>query len=414
MSRTPLLIGVALLTLAALSIGAAASVAPVGPDGTSGSIPGAQPASVGNISNTTNYLFPDTGVERRAYVEANVDVGSAVAASATHIEGRYRAETLEAQLTSQSAESGDRLAVAERALTDAQTRMDDLDSQQEALFRGYSNGTLSRTQFLRHLAHLAAKTTAHGEYLDSLEASTVQYVDGTPSNFDTRLSTMRARTVSLPGPVSERVQNAVSGTADSFTLYAEGVDDTLVLGTVDDGQFYRQATVRSAHRPGEANTMTIDEALQRAKELYPWVYSGGQGFRPEIGRAGPGIYRFSAEHPQGSLFSYLSGSTTDVFHETHTLDPNDIPVYRTVTNETDGLNLSVTTTTETGPMRVELTTPAGVPVNGTVSVNGDRVATTGDDGVLWTVRPSGTFRLTGINESGTEASLSRIRFVRSS
>ena len=414
MSRTPLCIGVALLALAALTVGAAAAVAPADTGGTASAIPGERPTNVGEISNTTNYLFPDTGVERRSYTTANVDVGSAVDASATRLESQFRARTLTERLTSQSAESGNRLAVAEAALADAQDRMAALDARQEALFRGYSNGSLSRDQFVRRLAAIEAHATAHGDYLDSLERDTIRYVDGTPSNFDTRLSMMRAQTVVLPDQMTERVHDALTGTADPFVLYAEGVEDTLVLGTVDGGQFHRQATLRDAYRLEEENTLTIEGALQRARELYPWVYSGGQGFRPGIDRTGPGLYRLSADHPQGSLLSYLSGSTADVFHETQTLDPTEIPVYGTVTNGTDGLNLSVTTTTPTGPMRVELTTPGGVPVNGTVLVNGQRVAATGGDGTLWTVRPSGTFRLTAVGESGTTVSLSRVRFVRAS
>lgn len=410
MSRTPLLIAVVLLAVAALSVGGAGSV--VDSDEAAGALPEQDPVRTENVSNTTNYLVPDQNVERRTYVTANVDVGSAVAASAAALDSEHRTRTYEERLTSQPAGSDARLAVAERELADLEARMARLDARQESVFRAYSNGSLSRQQFVRQLVRLEERATAYSEQLDSFEQLTDQYLDTAPANVDSRLSRLRAETVVLPNPVTERTADAVLGTSDPFVLYSEGVDETLVLAAVDDGEFHRQATLRDAYQPGERNTLSLEGALQRATELYPWVYSGGQGFEPQIGIASAGLFQVNANHPQGRLVSYISGSTTDVFHETQTLDPQQVPVYMTATNETSSLNLTVTTTTETGPMRVELTTPAGVPVNGTVLVDGEPVDTTGGDGTLWTVRPSGTFRLTAIDENGSEVSLDRIRFLR--
>lgn len=411
MSRTPLLLGVALLAVAALSVGGAGSV--VDSDA-AGALPDGEPVRVENVSNTTNYLVPDGDIERRTYVTANVDVGSAVDASAAALDSEHRRLTYEERLASQTDDSDGRLAVAERELADAEARMERLDARQESVFRAYSNGTLTRQQFVRHLVRLEVRATAYSEYLDTLEQETDRRLETPPSNFDTRISQLRAQTVALPDPVTGRIADAVLGVSDPFVLYSEGVDDALVLAAVDDGAFYRQATLRNAYRPDEPNTLTLEGALQRATELYPWVYSGGQGFEPQIGIASAGLFEVSATHPQGRLASYISGSTADVFHETQTLDPQTLPVYKTATNGTDSLNLSVTTTTQTGPMRVELTTPAGTPVNGTVLVDGEPVDTTGDDGTLWTVRPSGTFKLSVVSESGAEVSLSRIRFLRTS
>ena len=412
MPRTPLLIGVALLAVAALSVGGAGSL--VDSDNVAGALPGQEPVRVENVSNTTNYLVPDESVERRTYETANVDVGSAVAASATRLDGEFRANAYDERLSNLSTSEA-RLDVAERTLTDAESRMQRLEADQEALFRAYSNGTLSDRQFVRHLVRIDVRAAAYTDYLTAVERSTEQQLGDTlPSDFDSRLSRLRAQTVVLPDPVSARTTRAVLGTSEPFGLYVEGVDDSLVLASVDDGEFVRQATLRDAYRPSEPNTLTIEEALQRATELYPWIYSGGQGFKPQIGIASSGLFRVRASHPQGELVSYISGSTSDVFHETQTLDPETVPIYKTATNETDALTLTVKTTKQTGPMRVELTNQSGSPQNGTVLINGEPVATTGQDGAVWMVRPSGAFRLTAISESGQEASLSRIQFLRSS
>ncbi|WP_302081689.1 DUF7094 domain-containing protein [Salinibaculum rarum] len=422
MSRTPLLIALVALALAVLSVGAAGQAPPVVVEDSSPSITDEQPSRVADVPNTTNYLFPNDDAERQAYVRADVDVGSAVAASATRLEGEHRAVTLERRLASQPDTDGQR-AVVEQAVSDAEAERSRLDTAHESLYRAYSDGSLSRQQFLRGLVRLEVQATQHRALVGALQTTAeTELGSSLPPLLDTRLASLQTGVVTLPSPLSDRIRAAAVGTGDPLVVYTQGAGDALVLATVDGQTFRRQATLLGEHQPDApdqfetGDQQAIVQVVDRTTDLYPWAYSNDQQFSRRVESAGPStsIYRIQADHPQGSLSSYLSGSTTNAFHEVQTLDPTEVPVYRTVQNETDTLNLTVTTTTVTGPMRVQLSSPDGGSQNGTVLIDGQPVGTTGSDGILWTVRPTGTFELTAVDETGTEVTLAPTRFVRPS
>lgn len=423
MTRTSLVLGLVALSLAVLSVGAAGHAAPaVADNDTEPSLLDKEPARVVDVPNTTNYLFPTADTERQEYVRASVDVGSAVDTSATRLEGTHRTETFDRRLASQATDDDGKLAVLEQTVADAEARMARLNDAQESLYRSYNDGSISRQEFLRKLVQLEVRATEYRLYLDRVEATAEsEFGSSLPVSLETRISSLQSGVATLPSPLSERIRESVVGDAAPLVVYTEGADDALVLATVDGPSFRRQATLLSEHQPDapdqfeEGDQQAIAQVVERTTELYPWAYSNDRQFSRRIESAGPttSIYRIEADHPQGSLSSYLSGSTTNAFHEIQTLDPTEVPVYRTPSNQTEVLNLTVTTTTETGPMRVNLSTPGGIARNGTVLVDGQHVGTTGDDGLLWTVRPSGTFELTAVSENGTEVSLERTRFIRS-
>lgn len=427
MPRTPLAVGVGFLLIAVLTVGVTASAPPAVPGENHRIASGDAPARVVDVPNTTNYLFPSADrPQRQDYVRGSVDVGSAVGASAQRLDGDLRTRTFEIRFDRASSQSGDRLAVVRAGVVDAERRLDRLDAAHERLIRGYNNGSLSREAFVRQVVRLEVRTAQTRAFIervrttaDSDPATTV------PSSLNTRLAELQTRAVLLPTPVGERLTASVTGSAGPVVVYAEGADDGLVLATVDGRTFHRQATVLGDHRPGEPDQFAQDGdlpitlAAQRAAELYPWAYSGNQQFNRQVARQGPGVYRITAEHPQGPddrddhLEAYISGSTTDVFHELQALDPEAVPVYRIASNRTAALNLTVTTTTETGPMRVDVTDGQGNPRNATVFVGDRRVGTTGADGRLRTVRPSGTFQVSAVRD-GERVTIGSVQFLRTS
>lgn len=428
MTRTSLFAGCVVVAVALVAVGVAAGTGPtVAADTDPEPAVGETPTRIVDNSNTSNYLFPSTDdPTRQEYVHADVDVGSAVAVSAHRLEGTHRERTYVNRLEYPGVRSSERLAIVRRAIEGSETRLERLDETHEALVRGYNNGTLTRAEFLRGLVKVEVQATQSRQYLDRVRTTSEAQLGTMPTSLDTRLSELRSQLVLLPDPLvllpdplNDRMRAAVTGREDPLVVYAGGADDELVLATVDGTDFRRQTTLRSEHRPADpdqfeqSDEQAITLVVQRATELYPWAYSDGQQFSPQIGRAGPKLYRIDADHPHGALAAYISGSTTNVFHEIHRQNPQALPVYETIGNETDSLNATVTTTTETGPMRVRLTdSQSDQPRNATVYVNDQSVGTTGSDGTLWTVRPMGTFQLTVVDESGERVTFSRVKFIR--
>jgi hypothetical protein len=173
-----------------------------------------------------------------------------------------------------------------------------------------------------------------------------------------------------------------------------------VLAAAEGVEFTRTATLRSARAPDRRDQFEADEgrsavlALQRGGELYPWAYDNAIGTPQVRGFGNTAVYLIRVDHPQGSIESYLSGGTRDVFHEIQTQRAGQVPVTDTQTTVGSSLNVTVGTTAPTGPMRVTLIQPStGAPLDGTVSIDGEEVGRTGDDGRLYTVQPTGQFRV---------------------
>lgn len=423
MSRTPLSLGLVAVAVAVLAVGAIASVPSAAAENSSTAANGESlgvtvdhpPPRVVTIPNTTNYLFPAQEPTRQEYVHTSVDVGGAMSASAERVESDVRERTYR-QRVQQTGEDGTVTATWDVALS-AQSRLARLDARQEALVRGYTNGTLSQQEFLRQLTRIRAEATETNQLLTSVRRTAEAEVGSLPPALDTRLTELQSTLVALPHPVSQRVQTAVTGQSDPVVFYAEGERDAVVFASVYNDEFHRQTTLQSEHFADQPNQFAqgdqqaITLVVQRATSLYPWAYTGVDK-SSRIGKYGPGVYRVraTATDPQIVLSSFISGSTTNVFHEIQHQDPEGLPVAQNVTNSTAALNLTVTTTSETGPMRVGLVeNGTDAPVNGTVLVDGQRVGTTGQDGSLWTVRPSGLFRPTVVVD-GQRVTLDPLRF----
>jgi heat shock protein HtpX len=134
-------------------------------------------------------------------------------------------------------------------------------------------------------------------------------------------------------------------------------------------------------------------ADDRAAELYTWLY---ERQRPSFTYYGTsGIYELTASHPNGELTAYLDGGTTNVFYEEQTRNLEDVQTSDTATATNGTLRVTVQRSTETGPLLVTASdADTDATVDGTVTIDGQRVGETGSDGALWTVEPSGDYAVT--------------------
>ena len=404
-SALAVLVALVLLAALAAAVGpAGATAAEEGPDVLV--VDGDRPA-VSPVANTTNYLSLES-TDRTAYVRADVDVAAAVGVSAQRLHARQDRAVFDARFEASESES-DRVALVRETADIASARTDRLDDRHGALLRAYSNGSLSQETTLRRLARLSVAAEVSQNTLQHVS----DRVDGSsrtsvPVTLETRISDLQTGVVSLPNPVADRVEAGLAGERDPLVVHAGGTENELMLATVDGGEFVRTATVRDSYAPDQPDQFEQAEgravilALQRGGELYPWVYENDIGGPQISGFGNTGVYLIRVDYGRGELRTYLSGGTTEPFHEIQTQRPGGVPVTGVTESAGDAVNLTLKTTTGSGPMRVQLAQPStGAPLNGTVAVDGQVVGRTGDDGMLWTVQPDGQFRVNATTGAGS-------------
>lgn len=360
-------------------------------------------------ANTTNYAYPADGApSREAYAQADVDVAAAVSASVDSLHGTHDERTFTRRYDDAGTET-DRLAVVRDTVDDLQTRLDRLDTRQASLYRSYANGSVSRETFLRRLAQLDVRAEEVQALIDRVEARVDEDpTTALPDRLGTQVSAQRASLLLLPSDLTTRVRTALTSTGTPLTVYADGTEDSLILATVEDDEFVRQTTLRSEYAPDQPNqfadgeTGPLSQALNRFRDLYPWAFENQDESINIGGFRGAAVYDAELSHRHGTLHSYIHGGTTNVFHEIHRQQPSDLPVRLRASATNDTIAVSVNATVETGPMLVRTTsTSSGTPTNATIFVDGQRVGTTGSDGQLWTVRPSGTFTVNVTTADGS-------------
>jgi hypothetical protein len=387
MSRIrPLLLAVALAGLVLAPVASATpaldGVAAPGPAQASADTP------VRNVENTTNVLdIEQEAVERGDYGEASLDVGAAIDRATTSVGAEHSRRAFERRYADAGNES-ERTVELRREVDRLDRRVEAVERRQQRAIARYNDDELAASELLRELAAVdaaARQISVRFEHLRDRAGFSL------PAALDERIDGLESRLVALRGPVRARLVAATAGRAPATTAYAVTSADAVVLGTTDGTQFYREAHLPDNYAAGEPNQFVTDDdpggitgANERGNELYPWAYADAQR---SLNQLSGSVYRVTLDHSQGTLESYLDGSTRSVFHEVQTLRVDRLPT-STTTNETSALVLRVNRTYGTGPMAVRVVdATTGRPVDATVRVNGYPVGTTGADGSLWTTTP---------------------------
>jgi hypothetical protein len=404
----------ALLIAAVVLLGLVTAGAVVATDGPVTAVDGTA-SDIATVPNTTNYAFPAaSSPSRQGYVRSNLDVAAAVATDVERLQGQRKRLAFEQRYAAKNT-SEERLDVVRATITRTEARIETLDSRQETLFRAYTSDSISAETFLRRLARLDASAAESRALLERVGNRVRSDIDTSlPVSTQTKLAALRGELVTIPGPLSAEVSGTLRGEASPVTVYTQGAGNGIVLATVDESEFLRQATLRSEYTPGVPNQFAqteeepISVAFDRARQLYPWVSNNLQSINRIAGFGDSDVYLIALSHPHGDLRSYVHGGSTDVFREEHSQRPDAIPVQLTASNVNNTLELRVNATAETGPMRLTVSRgTTNVPTEATIRVNGDRVGSTGGDGALWTIRPSGSLRVNATTDDGTSVVVTR-------
>jgi hypothetical protein len=192
----------------------------------------------------------------------------------------------------------------------------------------------------------------------------------------------------------------MAGERAPVPVYAVTSQTGIVLSSVADSQFYREAYLGQNREEVGRNRFITDEspngvgtAIRRMTELYPWASANARSGPDLEGIGNTSIYYVSLRHTHGSLDTYLDGRTESPFREYQVKSLETVPRTAT-TNVSQGVKVTVNRTHATGPMQITVTdNRTGGALAANVTINGNSVGPTGPDGQLWTLTPKQAVRI---------------------
>lgn len=318
-----------------------------------------------------------------------IDVGATLDDDANRLESRYDDHRLDARMEAADSDAERRAILREEESRLSQS-VEQLRDREQAAYTGYYEGDHTERELLSELAIVHTNAVALDDSIATLEehANDVSGVSLTD-----RIETMEVETLTMQGPVRERVAEMLRGEADSTRAYVETNGEGVILGVVDGGDYHREAH-RIDHRnpDGESQYGSLGQSEDRIEELYPSVFSDARWSYSEVGY---GTHRGVGNHAQGSLTVYLDTATGEVYREFQTFDLGSTET-TLIEEETDaGVDMAVSQTVPGGPAKVTLT-DAGTdaPLSGEVALNNRTVGTTNEAGEVWFVAPRDSMTIT--------------------
>ncbi|QZY00202.1 DUF7094 domain-containing protein [Halobaculum rubrum] len=367
----------------------------------------ASATTVATVNETTpiRVLSPEENVSVASGIDVvTVDAGTATGFGARASATRIETIALRERITNASTSDERQIRILD-GLNEVDKDVITLHSRHREAVAAYHAGDISAKEFLVELARIRASAAVLEErvlMLERLAEETEEFTldDGRvyPVVYDLR---------TFDGPVRSRAAAALDGDAGASTrVYVATTESGIVLSTVADGQFVREA-FRGDLRERDGTTIDEETAQNVTARSYPevWAATGGS----VAGQGSGGTFLFDLTYPNGTLTAFIDGGTERVFMEHQRVDLDAVSVGEATTRTLD-LTLTVNRTFPGGPLRVVVTDPrTGDPVDAVVKIGREGgesvdIGTTGDDGTLWTVSPRGGFVVTVVEVDSTEVS----------
>lgn len=360
---------------------------PGGPsaDRTSGPSDGVSAADV----ESDSWLAPSGGSFSSGSGYVVLDASATLDSDASRLESRYGTHLVDARLERADSDAERRAIVREETET-LENAVTQLRERERDAYRAYHAGELDE----RGLAVELAAVHTDAVVLERSVSSLSDHVANVPgADRDDEFEALEVQTATMQGPVRERIANVLRGETGPTRVHVEADDDGVVLATVQDGHFYREAYSADARDPaGESTLHSLGESEERIAELYPEIFPTARWSYSEVGY---GAHRGNGTYPEGTITVYLDQATADVYREHRTLRLDRVDTTSLGDETEDGVRLSVGTTAPGGPAVLSLSNAdTGAPLSGEVSVDGRNLGETDDEGRIWIVTSSGSTTIT--------------------
>lgn len=272
-----------------------------------------------------------------------------------------------------------------------------LNSRQTAAFNEHAAGNITDRELLDELVRIAATANEYDERLERLDELAAE-TDGFSS--PTRLDELQVALQVYDGPVRERALTIARGEAPATDIYVESTEGAVVLATIADGEYVREA-FRTDRMDRGGGPISNDEAINATVAAYPETAALRE---PDAFGAGA-VQRITIPHEFGTLRTFVSGGTERVFVEHQRLDLATFPDSESVSASGDGFNVTVERSYPGGPVTVTVRDEeTGAPepdVTVTKSIGGGdsrSIGTTDENGVVRTLSPTESYRITVVDE----------------
>ena len=349
--------------------------------------------------------LPAGAINASAVETQRVDLGPGLAFDRFVSQTRLRTLTTVERV--RSATPGDerqRLILGE--LNDIEQRVVTLRTAQQTALSSYATGSISPRQLLLRLTRIDAQARA-------LEHRRTRLQELAEETKGLGLSTQRFASLerqldTFTGPVRERVGNVVAGRNDTARVYVATSSDGIVLSTLADGRYLREAYRGDLRDFDASGSISPEEALNITAEQYPVVWELRANSTAVIGAGS--VYNVTIPHEYGTLTTLIDTGTKRVFMESQTRSLASFSSRHTVTRSRNNLQMTVNRSYPGGPVRISLVDArTGDPVNANITIgpasggNSDFVGYTGSDGVLWALSPEDEYTVFAIKGNAVVA-----------
>jgi len=395
---------IAVLVLTATVIPVAGITTPEQTGAIESSIP-----SITTVDNTTNQLtIPVEDVSQTGYNTTGIDVGTAVESRSVQLHHRHDGLSFEQRFQSLDTRE-QRTTLIRDQVSAVDDRRATLSDRQSAAIRQYESGEISAVEFLRVRLLINAEATELLETLERIESAPDTTSDySISSGIATEMRTVEGELRTLNGPVGQRLETEITNPNEPGSIYLEVSESGYMLTTVTEDRYIRETRLNDQRdttasdqfvQAGDGSSDRFGAVDDRASELYTWLY---QRQRPSFTYYGTsGIYELTATHQNGQLTSYIDGGTTDVFYEEQSRFLSSAQTTATETTVNETRRVTVRRSTATGPMLISATNnETEQNIDGRVTINGQRVGSTGSDGALWTIEPTGAYTVNVTTDDG--------------
>jgi hypothetical protein len=350
------------------------------------------PAPTNN--STARLVIPEIRVTQSEFETVRIGLGSALQSGSDG--ARYAHERLRIRREFEAASMVDeKRSVIDNALIELEERSHPLQARERRTIRQYSDGNITARELVQRLARLDAEAREIRKTLDLLRTLTDRInVD----DFDSRIRIVSGRTEPLEGPVRHRAARVMAGDAGATRVHVTASHTGVVLSTMVGDQYLREGTEwRNRNASGSS-----DFDYGRFEELYPWITKDEPG---DIFWRGENLYKFRANHAQGSLRAYVDASTSDVFQETQRLSVEEMPTTMTVVSASDDIRITLQRTYVGGPLGILVENPnTDAVLNARVVIDGYDLGNTGADGHVRTLEPRPRYTV-NVTAGGTSYSV---------